>query len=182
MIYTIYLSQNLVLGCQLPSPFWLDDWDDVIDELCQYELMMLLMIMLIWEDVVFYSAIENEIKFVLRVMPRRDADDVEITLWWCKLCMYMGGALTLSDVPNGENRVVRESKHLWGGWLCVSLGCVCVCIFHEGVCVFVIRVFLCVCVCVIRVCVCNEGVGVDYGFCVCVCVCVSWGCVYLESA
>ena len=79
-----------------------DVCDDVIDELCQYELMMLLMIMLIWEDVVVIdNAIENEIMFMLRVMPRRDADDVEITLWWCKLCMYMGGALTLSDVPNG---------------------------------------------------------------------------------
>jgi len=31
--------------------------------------------------------------------------------------MYMGGALTLSDVPSGENKVVRESKHLLRGWL-----------------------------------------------------------------
>ena len=78
--------------------------------------MMLLMIMLIWEDVVVIdNAIENEITFMLRVMSRRDADDVEITLWWCKLCMYMGGTLTLSDVPSGGNRMVRESKNLLRG-------------------------------------------------------------------
>ena len=32
-----------------------------------------------------------------------------------QLCMYMGGALTLSDVPGGGNRVVKESKHLLRG-------------------------------------------------------------------
>ena len=31
------------------------------------------------------------------------------------VCMHMGGALTLSDVPGGRNRVVKESKHLLRG-------------------------------------------------------------------
>ena len=29
--------------------------------------------------------------------------------------MFMGGALTLSDVPSGGNRAVKESKHLLKG-------------------------------------------------------------------
>ena len=33
------------------------------------------------------------------------------------LCTFMGGALTLLDVPSGGNRAVKESKHLLGGWL-----------------------------------------------------------------
>ena len=31
------------------------------------------------------------------------------------LCTFMGGALTLSDVPSGGNRAVKESKHLLKG-------------------------------------------------------------------
>jgi len=45
---------------------------------------------------------------MLRVILRWNVDDVENTLWWCMLCMYMGGALALLDVPGGGNRVVKE--------------------------------------------------------------------------
>ena len=31
------------------------------------------------------------------------------------LCMYMGGAITLSDTPCEGNRVIKESKHLRKG-------------------------------------------------------------------
>ena len=31
------------------------------------------------------------------------------------LCMYMGGAITLSDIPCEGNRVIKESKHLRKG-------------------------------------------------------------------
>ena len=31
------------------------------------------------------------------------------------VCMSMGAALTLLDVPRGRNRVVKESKHLLRG-------------------------------------------------------------------
>ena len=37
-----------------------------------------------------------------------NVNDVENTLWWFMLCMYMGGAMTLLDIPGGGDRVVKE--------------------------------------------------------------------------
>jgi len=33
---------------------------------------------------------------------------LKMWLWWCMLCMYMGSAMTMMDIPDGGNIVVKE--------------------------------------------------------------------------
>ena len=72
-------------------------------------MMLLLMIMLIWDDdVVVDNVIEMRLCWCwewywdeMLMLLKMHCDDV-------MLCMYMGGAMTLLDIPGGGNKMVKE--------------------------------------------------------------------------
>ena len=97
--------------------------DVAIDDFNWYVVMLIFMMILIWDDVVNKDHVnmnwcycwwlcEYEMRLLLLLITSLRWDDVyvendiEMECWWCwkciemcMLCMFMGGALTLSDVP-----------------------------------------------------------------------------------
>ena len=97
--------------------------DLVIDDINWYVVMLIFMMVLIWDDVAnedhvnmnwcYYCWLcEYEMRLLLLLITSLRWDDVyvendiEMECWWCwkciemcMLCMFMGGAVTLSDVP-----------------------------------------------------------------------------------
>ena len=49
-------------------------------------------------------------------------------LWWCVMCMYMGGAVTMLDIRGGRNRVVKEFGASLEGdaWECLIIHGQCI--------------------------------------------------------
>ena len=77
----------------------------------------MLRMILRWDDVDVDNDIEirrcwcwewywDEMMLMLIMTLRWNVDDVENALWWCMLCMYMGGAMTLLDIPGVEKRLL----------------------------------------------------------------------------
>jgi len=82
-------------------------------------MMLMLIISLRWDDVDVNNVIDmwwcwcwewhwDEMILILKMTLRWDVVDVENVIWWCMLCMYMSGALTMMNILGGGNRVVKE--------------------------------------------------------------------------
>ena len=108
--------------------------DVAINELNWYVVMLTFMMILIWDDVVNDDHVNMnwcyywyEMMWLLLIMSLRweDVDvesDIEMRCWWCWKCVEMMHVMYVREGVHwpcrmslvGENKVVKEFKHLWG--------------------------------------------------------------------